>query len=159
MRYRIYVLLLITLAGGGHNTLAESGAPLAGQPELRQLLQQEMRALQEAVGTLGQALVQGDWQTLAKTAGQMHDSFIFQQKLTDADRELLHQNLPSGFIQQDKGFHQRAKKLQQAALVQDAELSLFYYSKMLESCVSCHSQYATHRFPSLAGSAPLEHAH
>ena len=160
MAYRYYLLMIIVLAAAGRNVLAETGAPvLADQPELRQLLQQEMRSLEDAVATLGQVLAKGDWKTLADTAGQVHDSFIFQQKLTDADRKRLHQSLPPGFIQQDKRFHERAKKLQRAAQMQDTELGLFYYSKMLESCVACHSQYAIHRFPSLSVEPPGGHKH
>ncbi|WP_134080932.1 hypothetical protein [Thiohalophilus thiocyanatoxydans] len=135
---------------GINPAMAESAAgPLDDEPRLRQLLQEEMQALEEALATISTALPRGEWHSVAKTAGQVHDSFIFQQKLSDADRKTLHQTLPEAFIQRDKAFHQQAKKLQHAAESQDAELSLFYYSKMVESCVTCHRQFATHRFPSL----------
>lgn len=145
------VLLGVLLVSIGINSaMAESAAgPLDGEPRLRQLLQEEMQALEKALATISTALPQGNWQSVAKTAGQVHDSFIFQQKLSDADRKTLHQTLPEGFIRQDKAFHQQAKKLQHAAESQNPELSLFYYSKMVESCVTCHSRFATHRFPSL----------
>lgn len=152
MRHNLYLLLFIVVGAAlpMRAALAGNAAPvLAGQPELRQLLQQEMQALKKAVAQLSQALPQGEWHSVAGTAGQIHDSFIFQQKLSAEDRKTLHQTLPEGFIQLDKAFHQQAKKLQHAAESHDAELSLFYYSKMLESCVTCHSRFATHRFPSL----------
>ncbi|MDZ7661896.1 hypothetical protein [Thiohalophilus sp.] len=153
MRHNLYLLLFIVVAASipMRAALAGTNAPvLAGQPELRQLLQQEMQALKKAMAVLSQALPQGEWRSVAETAGQVHDSFIFQQKLTAKDRKTLHQALPEGFIRQDRAFHQQARKLQHAAESRDAELSLFYYSKMLESCVTCHSKFATHRFPSLA---------
>lgn len=150
--------LLIIL--GMNNAMAETASgPLDREPRLRQLLQQEMQALQDAMGTISQALPQGQWHTVAETADQVHDSFIFQQKLTAEDRKTLHQMLPEGFIRQDKAFHQQAKKLQHAAESLDAELSLFYYSKMVESCITCHSQYATHRFPSLIEDTSGEENH
>jgi len=132
---------------------------LASKPELRSLLQQEMQALQQALATISQALPEGDWPRVASTAKQMHDSFIFQQQLTTEDRETLHSILPEEFIRQDRAFHQLASKLHRAATRHDTELSLFYYSNVVESCVACHSQFATHRFPSLSGSTPAEAGH
>ena len=144
-----FMALLIMLATGGQALAREGAGPLANEPELRGLLQQEMQALQKALATLSTALPQGQWHRVADTAGQIHDSFILQQQLSAEDRKTLHQTLPADFIQRDRAFHQQAKKLQHAAESQDAELSLFYYSNMVESCVSCHRQFATHRFPSL----------
>lgn len=141
---------LLAIGGVGSVTADPVSGPLEGEPRLRLLLQQEMQALQDAMGTISQALPQGEWRIVAETAGQVHDSFIFQQQLSASDRKTLHKTLPEGFIRQDKAFHQQAKKLQHAAELRDAELSLFYYSKMVESCVTCHSRFATHRFPSLA---------
>ncbi len=152
MRRYFYSLIFLVLASSGfsRSIMAETAMPLlAGQPRLRGLLQQEMQALQEALLTMSRALPQGDWNTLASTAGKVHDSFIFQQQLTAEDRKTLHQALPENFVRLDKGFHLRAKRLQQAAKNHDAELSLFYFSRMTESCVTCHSRYATHRFPAL----------
>lgn len=162
MRQRFYipVLFVVMLGLPGHTMLAQDSPPLlAEHPQLRDLLQQEMRALQQALGTISQALPAGDWQTVAATAKDMRDSFIFQQKLSEQDRKVLHQTLPQGFIHLDKGFHSRADKLRQAAVEHDAELSLFHYSRLVENCMVCHSQYATHRFPSLAGEPPAGHDH
>lgn len=145
-----FIFLILASSGFSQSLIAETAPPLlAGQPRLRGLLQQEMQSLQEALVTMSRALPQGDWNTLSSTAGKVHDSFIFQQKLTAEDRKILHQALPEGFVRLDKGFHLQAKKLQQAAKNHDAELSLFYFSRMTESCVICHSSYVTHRFPNL----------
>jgi len=160
MRLCIYSLIIFGLASPGlsQNAVAETAAPLlAEQPKLRGLLRQEMRALQEALVTMSRALPQGDWQTLATTAGKVHDSFIFQQQLTEEDRKTLRQALPEGFINLDKALHLRASKLQQAANERNAELSLFHFSRLMEACITCHSSYATHRFPVLkeqAGTVP-----
>ncbi|MFO8024395.1 hypothetical protein [Thiohalophilus sp.] len=146
---RVVLGSLLVIAGSGHVLAQGEAGPLDGEPKLLKLLQQEMQALEKALATIGTSLPRGEWHAVAETAGQVHDSFIFQQKLTAEDRKTLHQALPEDFIRQDKAFHQQAKKLQYAAESQDAELSLFYYSKMVESCVACHRQFATHRFPSL----------
>lgn len=150
---------LIVLATAGHAPAQETTGPLDNEPKLLRLLQQEMQALQQALGTITTALPQGQWHTVAETAGKIHDSFIFQQKMTADDRKTLHQTLPEGFIRQDKAFHQQAKKLQHAAESQNAELSLFYYSEMVESCVTCHSRFATHRFPSLTEGGSDQEGH
>ncbi len=122
---------------------------LSDQPHLQTLLRDEMRAVQTAMNTLVTALPQGDWPTVAITAKAIHDSFIFQQKLTPKDRDILHHSLPAAFIHLDQGFHQRAIKLHEAAADNDAELSLYHYARLLETCVQCHQRYATHRFPGL----------
>jgi len=133
---------------------------LAGAPHLQKLLREEMQALQEAMRTLASALPQGDFATVARTAQAMHDSFIFEQKLTEKDKHILHEQLPEGFVQLDQAFHQRAAQLHDAAAAHDGELGVYYLSRMLESCVQCHQRYATHRFPGLkAEQAPAQHHH
>jgi len=122
---------------------------LSDQPHLQTLLRDEMGALLTATSKIADALPQGDWPTVATTAKAIHDSFIFQQKLTPRDRDILHHSLPEAFIHLDKGFHQRALKLHEAAAKNDAELSLYHYARLLETCVQCHQRFATHRFPTL----------
>ena len=122
---------------------------LSDQPRLQTLLREEMGALLTATSKIATALPQGDWPSVASTAKAIHDSFIFQQKLSPKDKEILHHSLPAAFIHLDQGFHRRALKLHQAAANHDAELSLYYYSRLLESCVQCHQRFATHRFPTL----------
>jgi hypothetical protein len=118
-------------------------------PHLQNLLREEMRAVLPAMNKIVTALPIGDWQTVATTAAAIHNSFIMQQKLTAKDRELLQQNLPDDFIHLDQTFHRQANKLQQAAERHDAELSVFYVSKMLNSCMDCHQRFAPQRFPNL----------
>ncbi|PCJ38551.1 MAG: hypothetical protein COA81_12905 [Alphaproteobacteria bacterium] len=54
------------------------------------------------------------------------------------------------FIKQDQQFHYLAGMLEHAAKAGKPELISFYYSRMTESCVSCHSSYATHKFPAFS---------
>lgn len=127
---------------------------LAEQPRLQTLLREEMRALQTGISNIANALPQGDWKTIANTAQAIHDSFIFQQKLTAQDRAHLHHLLPPEFVSLDQQFHQRAARLQAAASAEDADLSLYYYSRLLEACVQCHQQFARQRFPALQEHRP-----
>lgn len=127
---------------------------LAEQPRLQTLLREEMRALQTGISKIANALPQGDWKTVANTAMTIHDSFIFQQKLTAQDREHLHHLLPPEFVSLDQQFHQRAARLQAAATAEDADLSLYHFSRLIESCIHCHQRFATQRFPALQAHSP-----
>jgi hypothetical protein len=142
---------MLVQAGLVHAEQATSSkAILSAEPRLQALLIEEMRALQKAMAKIVAALPAGDWPTVANTAQAIHDSFILQQKLTKQDREKLHHHLPEEFIQMDQGLHLQAKKLQQVAKQHNAELSVYYVSRMLEKCMQCHSRFATQRFPSLS---------
>lgn len=132
---------------GEHN--GEAGAVLSAVPHLQKLLGEEMRAVLPAMNKIVAALPAGDWPTIASTATAIHNSFIMQQKLTAKDRELLHQHLPAEFIHLDQTFHRQAKQLHEVALQHDADLSVYYVSKMLALCVECHQRFATSRFPAL----------
>lgn len=126
----------------------ESGRAAVGlSAGLRELLRQEMISLDRAMGTLGSDIAQGRWASASKTAGQMRDSFILKQALTQEQAHELHAKLPHGFIEQDIRFHKQADKLAGAAHRRDAELSVFYYGQMMNSCVRCHTTHAPGRFP------------
>ena len=152
-----YVFMFFLIAGGlvAHAETVENKqseqhkSVLSDTPRLQSLLREEMLALQKAIHEIVLALPRGEWSVVAINAKAIHDSFIFQQQLTAKDREILHHKLPLDFIRLDQEFHQRAKGLHDAALQQDAELGVFYLSRMLESCLQCHQNYATNRFPNL----------
>jgi hypothetical protein len=152
---RIVTLLLIAMGSGLTVGLLNAKQPpdnkplLSDVPHLQNLLREEMRAVLPAMNRIISALPTGDWQTVATTAGAIHNSFIMQQKMTTADRKLLRARLPAEFVRLDQAFHQQANRLQQAAIQHDAELSVFYVSKMLGSCMQCHQRFATSRFPAL----------
>lgn len=124
---------------------------LSDIPHLQTILREEMRALQQAMSKIVNALPTGDWPTVTNTAQAIHDSFILQQKLTEQDRERL-RHLPTEFVRIDQAFHQQAIKLREAAAAKDAELSVFYVSRMLDKCMQCHARFAAQRFPGLQSS-------
>jgi len=146
----LFISGLVVYSGSINEEQPLTGKPLLSDtPHLQALLIEEMRALQQATNKIVSALPQGDWTTVATSARAIHDSFIFQQKLTAKDRDILHHHLPAEFIHLDQAFHQRAASLGEAAANTDAELSVYYLSRMLETCMQCHQQFATHRFPAL----------
>ncbi|CAM2068529.1 hypothetical protein SCOR_24370 [Sulfidibacter corallicola] len=118
-------------------------------PELRSVLSEEMKMLQDAVEKIPGLLAQGEHHEVAVAAHRMQNGFILKQKLTADQIAELHAKLPEDFIRRDQRFHQLAGKLHDAAHDDDSELSLYYFSRMLESCVSCHATHAGERFPKL----------
>ncbi|ODU01484.1 MAG: hypothetical protein ABS89_07320 [Thiobacillus sp. SCN 63-1177] len=79
--------------------------------------------------------------------------------LTEQDKKDLMKAASPEFLKLDGEFHQTAGKLAQAAQHKDYELQRFYYSRLVESCQSCHSQHATDRFPTFSGAQPEGHTH
>ena len=65
--------------------------------------------------------------------------------------------MPHEFIKKDQRFHYLAGMLAHAAKSKKPELINFYFSEMNESGVSCHAEFATHKFPALI--APENAAH
>ena len=129
-------------------------------PELRHLLTQEMQALQTGMMSIIPAYISGDWAAIASTAKKMNNSYILKQNLTDTQMHELHSLLPATFIEKDQRFHYLAGMLEHAAVKEKPELINFYFSEMNKSCVGCHTQFATHKFPGLlAKENKHEHSH
>jgi hypothetical protein len=149
--------------GGDAHTDGAAGndsAVEALSPALRTLLSAEMQGLQSGMMSVIPAYVSGDWDEIAQIAGQMKNSYILKQSLTDEQRHELHTRLPVAFVNLDKKFHYYSGMLEHAAKNRKAELVGFYYSKLGDACVSCHTQFASHRFPALGSSeAAVEHKH
>ena len=118
-------------------------------PKLRDLLKKEMIALENGMKAIIPAYVSGDLDEIAKIAGQMKSSYIMKQEITEHQKHELFEKLPKDFIAKDKKFHKYAGMLEHVTEENHKELIGFYYSKLIESCVGCHSKYATKRFPSL----------
>ncbi len=125
-------------------------------PDLRNLLSQEMRQLQKGMIEILPLYVSGRWAEIGSIASEMESSYVLKQSLSEEQKHELHSKLPSAFIELDQQFHYLSGMLEHAAKMEKAELVGFYFSKMSEVCVSCHTQYATHRFPALA---PKTQAH
>ncbi|MCK4493300.1 MAG: cytochrome c [Methylococcales bacterium] len=117
--------------------------------EIKSLLRQEMQQLQHGMQALLPAIVSGDNHKITEIAKKMQHSYIMKQKLTTKQMQHLHKNLPPTFIQLDQKFHGFAGMLAHVAEENKPELISFYFYKLTETCVQCHSQYAQNKFPKL----------
>lgn len=127
-------------------------------PRLNQLLTEEMRSIRQAMTQIFNGIVVGDSSVVANMAEQIHKSFILMRELTDKDRKDLNA-LPAEFLKLDGEFHATAEKLSEAGKHKDLELQRYYFSRLTESCVACHSRYVTDKFPAFAGKAEGGHVH
>ena len=114
--------------------------------ELRALLSEEMIALEKGMHSIFSSIISGDYEDISQKAEKIQNSFILKQKLTPSQRKELQTKLPKGFIELDKGFHEDAGELVNAAEFSDRELVNKYFFKMTKTCVKCHSTYASSRF-------------
>lgn len=130
-----------------HRESPEVQSKLHLSTDIRQLLSEEMRAVQDGMVNLVMAIPKGNWNEIDAIATQIKESYIMQQKLSEKQREALHHSLPQGFQVLDHGFHETAARLSHAAKQHDAQLVTFYFYKLSESCTLCHSTYARHKFP------------
>lgn len=128
-------------------------------PELRGLFRKEMLALEAGMKSIVPAYISGHWSEIEHIAQKMKKSYILKQSLTHKQQKELHESLPDVFIEQDRQFHYLSGMLSRAAKNENVELVGFYFSKLSESCVSCHRQFATHRFPAFAPKTTIQHEH
>jgi hypothetical protein len=142
----IAVFLVVLITGVSSNSYSESSIGSLS-PELRALLKQEMLAIQEGMQNIVPAFAAGNLDKVSEIAGKIEKSFILKQKITDTQKDELHEKLSKGFISKDQQFHKYAGMLSHVSEKGHTELVSFYYSKLLESCVGCHSEYARHEFP------------
>ena len=160
----LLAILLPTISYGEdkpqHKEHGNASGVEALSDELRDLLSQEMQALESGMMSIIPAYNSGNWDEIASTAEKMNKSYIMKQKLTETQIKELHALLPHSFIEKDQRFHYLAGMLEHAAKNEKAELINFYFSEMNESCVSCHTNFATHRFPALLSKEKKEeHTH
>lgn len=143
-------------------TAAEDHKPPAAielSPDLLELLRAEMREISSGVQTITVSLAMADWDAIERTGSKIRDSYIMKQKLTAGQKHELHHSLPDAFKHLDAQFHARAGKLAAAAVTQDYELVSFHFSRLIESCASCHVKFASNRFPGFAAPAATDHSH
>jgi len=155
-------LLTLVLTAVTPPSLADSterNGKLDLSPELAVLLKAEMGELSEGIRAVALSLAKADWEVLEATSEKMHESYIMKKSLTPTLAAELKQKLPPAFKRLDAEFHARALKLQHAAAVRDFELSAFHFSKLVESCASCHAAYAAKRFPGFNQSPQERHEH
>ena len=116
-------------------------------PELRELLKKEMLALEKGMLEIFPAYISGDFKKIETIAHQMKNSFIMKQNITQEQKHELHSKLPQSFVSLDQQFHYMSGMLEHVAERQKIELVGFYFSELSDACASCHSQYATEKFP------------
>ncbi len=117
--------------------------------DLRNLLGEEMVAIENGMKNLVSAISSGEWEKVASIAQNISNSFIMKQKLTTAQKDELHRVLPSQFIEMDQDFHNSAGMLAHAAGMKNADVVNFYFFKLNSACVACHTKFAPQRFPGL----------
>lgn len=156
-------LLLPSLSYGEEPAHHEPGHATSGieslSPGLRELLKKEMLAIQDGMQSIIPAYAAGKWHEVAEIAHKIKSSYILQQSLSDAQVKELQSSLPDAFVKQDQQFHYLAGQLNHFSREENSELVGFYYAKLVESCVSCHSVHALHRFPELTSEPADAHAH
>lgn len=155
MKYR---LLAITFLIG----LLTTACSIAKQPldipaNIKPILQKEMLAVEKGMQQLVSSIAKGDWDKTAEIGKQIQASYLLKQSLTPEQMKQLHQSLPVQFIKLDHAFHQYAGMLAHAAEVKNTDVMNFYFYKMNESCVQCHSRYAQERFPAFS-TQPEKHS-
>lgn len=143
-----------------HHQVKQAQSVVAGlSPELQALFSREMLELQKGMMAMVPLYVAGKLDDIEKIAAQMESSYVLKQNLTESQMHELHAKLPDAFIEQDQQFHYLAGMLAHVANVGKTELVGFYIAKMSDSCLACHSAYATDKFPALAGKGQGEHNH
>lgn len=146
-------VLVAAVALGPVVPAAAGGSPEPVGPQLpervRGLLLQEMNAILGASQEILAALVRGEDQRVAEQAQAIHDSFILEQQMTDADRQALMAAVPSEFVERDRAFHRLTGRLAQAARDGDEARQRELFDRMIEACTACHRRYAHDRFPGL----------
>lgn len=152
IRPRTFPVLLLCLAlpvGAAAQAEPEPVFPKL-TPKLQDLLRREMISLEDASRQILSALIAGDDARVAELAEQVHDSFILQQEMTPEDKVDLMAAVPEDFVQLDRRFHELSADLASAAGSGDLISQHESFGQMLEACTTCHSRYATDRFPGFA---------
>jgi len=153
-------LVYLALACAGTSAAAGDSVLPGLSPGTRELLRAEMRAVEAATTPLATAIVRGDWDKVAGGGRRIAASYILAQSLSDAQREELSRALPESFQRMDLEMHRNASKLADAATQRDPELAAYYFHRMLDGCLACHSAYAGARFPALRPAAGTDsHRH
>jgi hypothetical protein len=120
--------------------------------DIKQLLKKEMLAVEKGMQKLISTIAAGDWQQTAVIGKQIQASYLMKQNLTDEQLRHLHHLLPEQFVELDHSFHHYAGMLAHAAEVKNADVVSFYFYKMNDSCIQCHSSYAQSKFTGFSAS-------
>lgn len=161
---KLTVFMIVVSVIIAHGSIYAEGAGQQGEtlslrPDLLKLLRAEMREITSGVQKIPVAIAQADWHTLIQTSESIQSSYIMAKALTNEQAEALEAGLPARFKQIDSDFHVRAEKLAHAAENRDFELASYHYSRLIEACAQCHSQYARERFPAFGPARADDHQH
>ena len=91
--------------------------------------------------------VAGNWKTISGIGRNMQYSYIMKDSLTQEQLHEIHETLPADFQKLDHDFHDAAGKMAKAASQEDKEKVTYYYFRLTEACIDCHTKYATDKFP------------
>ena len=148
--YLIFLIALFSSAcsiAGEKNKIHQQNTQTLNLPiDIKQLLKKEMLAVEKGMQKLISTIAAGDWQQTAVIGKQIQASYLMKQELTDEQLRHLHHILPEQFVKLDHSFHHYAGMLAHAAEVKNAEVVSFYFYKMNDSCIQCHSNYAQSKF-------------
>lgn len=150
---RLFLVLIAAMLVPVLGSAAEPQNPPATaklSPETRALFIGEMLAISEAMGRIHTAVVTGDHSVVSAEARKIHDSFVLEQELSDAQRKEISTQLPSGFIAADGAFHVLSDRLAQAGESGNPTLERLWFQEMTHACQTCHVDYGGSRFPGLA---------
>ncbi|MCK5189215.1 MAG: hypothetical protein KAR12_04085 [Methylococcales bacterium] len=125
--------------------------------DIKQLLKKEMLAVENGMQKLISTIAMGDWQKTAEIGKQIQASYLMKQELSEEQLKHLHHILPEQFVKLDHSFHHYAGMLAHAAEVKNAEVVSFYFYKMNESCIQCHSSYAQIKFTGFSATPKNHH--
>lgn len=127
--------------------------------DIQQLLKKEMRAIEKAMQELLSSIAAGNWQKTSAIGMQIQASYIMKQNLTVDQKRQLQEVLPEKFVKLDQLFHQYAGMLAHAAEARNADVVNFYFYKLNDSCVQCHSNYAQRKFSGFSDVTKKPHSH
>jgi len=113
--------------------------------ETRDLFKAEMNFIKLGMDEILYNMISGNDEKVVEIAGEIRDSFIFTRSLKPHNVKEL-QTLPKEFFTVDKELHGGAAALANAAEFNDKEAMQENYFKMVNSCVKCHTTFATHKF-------------
>ena len=139
MKKMILTMFLILHSYAADNTRTLS-------TELRGLLSQEMNYIKNGMNLMLNAIIANDFEELGEIAKKIEHSYILKQKLTSQQKQEIREKLSKKFIEYDQEFHSTAQELASFAEFEDRENVLQSYSSMINQCVRCHENFATHRF-------------
>jgi cytochrome c556 len=137
-------IVLLAISGHAHS------ADVKLSPQVLELLRAEMREVSAGVQAMAFSIASGDWRAIQDTSARIRASYIMEKQLTPAQARELESALPPRFKALDAEFHDRAGKLGAAAAAHNAKLVVAQYSRMLESCTTCHAAFARSRFPNFS---------